>query len=117
MKKTMIATALALAAAAATSSAVDAGGNKWGEVVPHGHVMLIGVEMTEEGPVWDRCVEFKALPVPAHHNSIHTGTPGGSPFAGGPLFQAGNWVIPLNPFAGLPFTGCDDIPNPLVLGG
>ncbi len=86
---------------------------------PHGHIMLLGVtvEETEDGVFvhYDRCVELakgKALPTPAHHHSLHTGTPGGSPFAQGALFQAGIWVVPLDPLIPGLF-GCDGLPNPI----
>lgn len=96
-----------------------AGGHEWHEdVPPHGHVMLQGVDVVDGFVVFRRCVEFangRALPTPAHHHSVHTGNAGGSPFVGGPLFQAGNWVIPLGPFAGLPFTGCESFPGPFPL--
>lgn len=108
-------TSTPVAGFAATSTAVDAGGHKWGDVPPHGHVMLIGVEVFDGAAHYDRCVEFKALPVPAHHGSIHTGKAGGSPFAQGALFDAGNWVIPLPPFVDLGFTGCENVPNPFPL--
>ena len=95
-----------------------AGGHEWPEgVEPHGHVMLIGVEVDDGLVHFDRCVEFKALKVPAHHHSIHTGAAGGSPFVQGPLFQAGNWVIPLAPFEGLPFTGCESFSSPFPFPG
>ncbi len=92
-----------------------AGGNpnEWPEGFEHGHAMLIGValEPTQTEGVflvhYKKCVEFKALPVMAHHHSIHTGN------AGGALFNAGNGVLPLAPLT--PFTGCDAIPNPLEI--
>lgn len=106
-----------------------AGGNDWGDIPPHAHVMLIGAELVEgEETVtleFRRCVEFTskapasqngALPTPAHHHSIHTGAAGGSPFAPGALYQAGNWVIPLSPFAGLPFTGCESFISGMPFG-
>lgn len=99
------------------ATAAVAGGHEWHDDVPrHGHVMLVGAEVDATGTLTFRnCVEFKSLRTPAHHHSIHTGVPGGSPFAGGPLFQAGNWVIPLSPFAGLPFTGCESFESGMKL--
>lgn len=98
-----------------------AGGSDWGETDPHGHVMLVGAELvpTDAGLTltFRRCVELTssaknsqdgALPTPAHHHSVHTGAAGGSPFSPGALFNAGNWIVPLAPFAGLPFEGCGD---------
>lgn len=96
-----------------------AGGHEWHEV-EHGHVMLIGAELDDGNLYFDRCVELangEALPVPAHHHSVHVGPAGGSPFAPGPLFQAGNWIIPLNPFEGLPFTGCESFTSGMPFPG
>lgn len=95
------------------------GGNEWpNDVVPHGHVMLIGAEVVNGFVHFDRCVEFAAgrtLPGPAHHHSVHTGAAGGSPFVQGALFNAGNWVIPLAPFG---FgTGCESFTGPFPLPG
>lgn len=110
----MVAAAMAFAVLAGTALA---GGHKWGDVDPHGHVMLIGVEVVDGWVHFDRCVEFangEALRVPAHHHSVHTGAAGGSPMAPTPgaLFRSGKWVIPLSPFAGLPFTGCESFTSP-----
>jgi hypothetical protein len=103
-------TALAAFTAGSFASTAQAGGHEWHDVPPHGHVMLIGVEVIDGFVHFKRCVEFKALPVPAHHDSIHTGKAGGSPFVQGPLFKAGNWVIPLTPLT--PFTGCGSFTSP-----
>ncbi len=95
-----------------------AGGHEWDHVDPHGHVMLIGVEVDQGLVFFDRCVELangEALPTPAHHHSVHTGNAGGSPMVQGPLFQAGNWIIPLSPFHGVPFTGCESFSSPFPL--
>jgi hypothetical protein len=106
-------TALAAFAVGSFASTAQAGGHEWHGVPPHGHVMLIGVEVIDGYAHFDRCVEFKALRVPAHHNSIHTGKAGGSPYVEGALFKAGNWVAPLSPLT--PWTGCESVPNPLPL--
>lgn len=105
----VVSLAMAVALFGATAFA---GGNpkEWPPGFEHGHAMLIGVEVefTSEGLVahYKKCVEFKALPVMAHHHSIHTGN------AGEALFEkAGNAVLPLAPLT--PFESCDDIPNPL----
>lgn len=94
-----------------------AGGHEWEHEDPHGHVMLIGVQVDGDGfASYKRCVELangEALPTPAHHHSVHTGNAGGSPMVQGPLFRAGNWIVPLFPFHEVPFRGCGDIPNPL----
>lgn len=121
MRRTLIlmaAFALGLLAFATTASA---GGHEW-HVEPHGHVMLIGVEMeaVEGGSLvsFDRCVEFaagRALKTPAHHHSVHTGRAGGSPFVQGALWNAGNAVVPLAPF-GPPFwTGCESFESPFFV--
>ena len=96
-----------------------AANNEWpDDVVPHGHVMLIDVEVIEGIVHFDKCVEFAAgrvLRGPAHHNSVHTGAAGGSPRAPGALFHAGNWVVPLEPFG---FgTGCESFTGPFPLPG
>ena len=86
--------------------------------------MLLGVEVTDPNTMtieFRKCVEMNAngqpLPTPAHHHSIHTGNAGGSFVPGfqGPLFQAGNWVIPLSPFHGIPFESCDDFESGMSL--
>ena len=116
--------AAALALALAASSAV-AGGHDWHEgTPPHPHVMLVGADVDEGILTFRNCVDFDvdenagtgdsgALPTPAHHHSVHTGQTGkagGSPLVGGPLYQAGNWVIPMDPYLPPPFaglTGCE----------
>ena len=103
-----------LLAGTALAAGHDSGRNDWPEgLPPHGHIMLIGVEVDNGDIYFDRCVELaagKALRGSAHHDSVHTGVPGGSPFAGGVLFEAGNWVIPLMGLT--PFTGCEDFSSP-----
>lgn len=100
------------------SGAALAGGGDWGPVPEHGHVMLIGVEFDEAAGLvyFDRCVELAAgvpLRGSAHHDSVHTGAAGGSPFAMGALFNAGNWVVPLAPFGPPTWTGCESFESPL----
>jgi hypothetical protein len=117
MKRTitvLVSMAIALGLFAGTALAR---GSQW-QLPEHGHIMLIGVTVDAEAGVayFDRCVELakgNALPTPAHHDSLHTGRPGGSPFAQGALFNAGIWVVPLAPLT--PFTGCDGFPNPIPL--
>lgn len=107
----MVAMGLALGLLAGTASA---GNHEWEHVPAHGHVMLINVEVINGEDHYDRCVDLaggRVLRGPAHHHSVHTGNAGGSPFVMGPLFKAGNWVAPMAPLT--PFTGCDDVPNPL----
>lgn len=77
----------------------------------HPHVMVTGVELGEFGePIsYRKCHELaagKALPLNAHHESIHTGTAGfGNPDVG--VTRAGNFVIPLAPFS--PYENCEDV--------
>jgi hypothetical protein len=117
----MLLVAMAMALGLLAGTALAKGKSEWHGVPPHGHIMLLGVtvEETEEGVFvhYDRCVELakgKALPTPAHHDSLHTGTPGGSPFVQGALYDAGIWVVPLAPLT--PITGCDGLPNPIPFG-
>lgn len=110
----LVSLAMALGLSAGTALA---GGHEWHEV-PHGHVMLIGAQVDGGVVSFDRCVELangEALPVPAHHHSVHVGPAGGSLFVQGPLFQAGNLIFPLAPFEGLPFTGCESFSSPFSL--
>lgn len=100
---------------------VAAGNNDWGETPPHGHVMLLNAEVNAQGQVeFHRCVEFgagKALRGPAHHNSVHTGAAGGSPFAQGALYNAGHLVLPLAPFVPFDWTGCESFTSPFSFPG
>jgi hypothetical protein len=113
-----LAVGVGLFAATALAAGHDKGRNDWPDgLPPHGHVMLIGAELVDGNVFFDRCVELAAgepLRGTAHHESVHTGVPGGSPFAGGVLFQAGNWVIPLEGLT--PFTGCEDFTSGMPFG-
>lgn len=81
----------------------------------HPHVLLLHFEVT--GPELDdvefsRCIDLadnRALPLNAHHESLHVGTAGfGNPDVG--VTKAGHVVVPLQPFPGaLPFENCADI--------
>lgn len=77
----------------------------------HPHVKLLHVELTEDGATYERCVDLagnKALPLNAHHEAVHFGT------AGQMLFEkAGHAIVPMAPFPGIPWTGCDDLPDVL----
>jgi len=102
----------------ATAAAVSAQGKDWGGIPPHGHVMLLGAEIDGESLTFDRCVEFAAgaaLPNRAHHDSVHTGTAGGSPFVMGALWNAGHIVIPLSPFVPFDWHGCEDFESGMAL--
>lgn len=102
----------------ATAAAVSAQGKDWGPVPPHGHVLLINASTDGGVLTFDRCVEFAAgrkLPKAAHHESVHVGPAGGSPFAPipGALLEAGHIVAPLDPLT--PWDGCEDIPSGMEL--
>lgn len=116
MRRLTIVLAAVALAMALLMAPVAAGNNDWGEVTPHGHVMLVNAEFNAQGQVeFHRCVEFaagKALRGPAHHNSVHIGAAGGSPFAQGALYNAGNLVIPLAPFVPFDWTGCESFTSP-----
>jgi hypothetical protein len=104
----------------ATAAAVSAQGKDWGGIPPHGHVMLLGGEIDEQQGTlhFRRCVEFAAgvaLPNRAHHDSVHTGAAGGSPFVQGALWNAGNIVVPLAPFGPPDWTGCESFESGMAL--
>lgn len=110
----------ALLVSVSTAAAVSANGKGWGAIPPHGHVMLLGGEIDEaEGKLYfRRCVEFaagNALPNRAHHDSVHTGSAGGSPFAPGALWHAGNIVAPLAPLGPPTWTGCESFESGMTL--
>ncbi len=116
MKKLGLAMAVGLLATAAFGGVVLAGGGSWGRVPPHAHVPLNGVEIGPDGVAYEKCVELahgKVLRGSAHHDSVHTGVAGGSPFVMGALWDAGHAVVPLAPLT--PFQSCDGIPNPIPL--
>lgn len=102
----------------ATVAAVSAQAKDWGGIPPHGHIMLLDAEISEDGHVFfDSCVEFAAgrtLTNTAHHASVHTGVAGGSPFVMGKLWDAGKIVAPLAPLT--PWTGCEDLWSGMPLG-
>jgi len=96
----------------ATAAAVSAQGKDWGGLPPHGHVMLMGASTDGEHIYFTRCVEFaaaRALPKTAHHDSVHTGAAGGSPFlpTPGALGRTGKWVVPLSPLVPFDWHGCE----------
>lgn len=123
----LLSTAMALGVFAGTAVA---GGHEWDHETPHAHVMLIGVEVVDATAntttiSFRNCVDLEAngpndaLPTPAHHHSVHTGQTGkagGSPMVQGPLYQAGNWVLPMYPYLPLEFlTGCEALTSPATL--
>ena len=85
----------------------------------HPHAMLKNVQLNGEGDLsgFDDCFELangRALPLEAHHHSLHTGTPGVyEPLKGMTrtvLTQdnpSGHAVIPLAPYSG--FEDCEAI--------
>ena len=107
-----------LFAGAALAADHGNGKNNWPDgLPPHGHVMLVRVEVVEGDVFFNKCVDLaagKTLRGTAHHDSVHTGVPGGSPFAGGVLFQAGNWVIPTQGLT--PYAGCEDFYSGMSFG-
>jgi hypothetical protein len=110
---------LAVLIMGATAAAVSAQGKDWGGIPPHGHVMLLGAEIHEGTHLYfDRCVEFaagRALPNRAHHDSVHTGAAGGSPFVQGALWNAGHIVVPLSPLVPYNWTGCESFESGMAL--
>lgn len=73
---------------------------------PHGHLMVTGLEVDDEGePVgWKKCRELangQPVPLNAHHAHLHTGR------AGEAQWEAGNAVIPLAPLT--PWANCAEL--------
>jgi hypothetical protein len=67
----LAATAMTLGAMAVPAAAVDVH-------EPHPHVLLVGVEMTEMGPTYRKCVDLaggRSIPLNALHANVHS--PGG----------------------------------------
>ncbi len=66
-----------------------------GEPPPHGHMLLLGVEGTPEAFTYRKCVDLannQALPLHAHHATLHRGTAGEALFA-----YAGHVAVPTAP--------------------
>lgn len=116
MRRITVPLAVMLLALALTAGQALAEGHEHDHEVPqHPHVLLLNFQVT--GPAlddveFDRCIDLaanQALPLNAHHHSVHTGTAGfGNPDVG--LTKAGHVVVPLQPFPGaLPFEDCADI--------
>lgn len=101
--------ALVLVAALLLSLGMFAGtaGAQEGPPPRHGHVLVLHVEYDADGePVgYGKCIDIangRALPLTAHHSTIHQGR------AGQALAQAGHAAIPTDPlFPG--FSGCSDL--------
>lgn len=79
-----------------------------GHLPEHGHLLLTGLEFDETGePInYKKCRELangQALRLNAQHQHLHFGT------AGEALFdRAGNAVVPLAPFPGVPWSNCEE---------
>lgn len=88
----------------AVSTATATSASEESEVWPeHGHLLVIGVEETEDGMTYRHCVEVadgRALPLHSHHDHFHRGA------AGDALRRAGNFPVPMDPIT--PFVSCAD---------
>lgn len=74
----------------------------------HGHLLLTGLEFDDAGePIaYKKCRELangQPLPLNAHHEQVHFGTAGEALFV-----RAGNAIVPLAPFPGVPWTNCEE---------
>lgn len=92
------------------------------EHVPeHPHAMLHNFEVVDDGGTpndpsddviaFDRCIDLannQALPLEAHHHSLHTGTAGFGDVSVG-ITRAGHIVVPLEPYPFSPFEDCAEI--------
>lgn len=123
MKRLMVLFSALLLAVATASPAVAGGHDHDHDDVPeHPHALLLDFELVAGGDTpsdpsddvvtFDRCIDLannRALPLQAHHHSVHRGTAGfGDPSAG--LTRAGHLVIPLPPHPeALPFEDCAEI--------
>lgn len=90
-------------------------GPAFSDLPEHGHLLLTGLEFNEEGdPVgFQKCRELangQALRLNAHHEHVHFG-PAGEALS----VRAGNAVVPLAPFPGVPWSNCEEFAA-IVLG-
>lgn len=74
----------------------------------HPHVLVLGVQVDEnDEPVSvKKCVDLasnQALPLNAHHVHVHFGR------AGEALASNGNFVVPVAPFPGVPWSDCETL--------
>lgn len=98
----------ALVLALGMMTGVSAADEHPGDTPEHGHIRLLHATWTGPGfgPAthvlsYRKCVDLaagKALPLQAHHNTVHTGR------AGKALRGAGHLTIPTSPLT--PFTNC-----------
>ncbi|HEV2124131.1 MAG TPA: hypothetical protein VGW38_15315 [Chloroflexota bacterium] len=88
-----------------TVAAVPGVASADGEPLPHGHILVLGVEFGPEGVTYRKCVDVannQALPLHAHHEGLHTGR------AGDALREhPGHFPIPTAPYG--PFENCEDL--------
>ena len=76
------------------------------ELPRHPHMLVLGLQLdADEEPIgYRKCVDLagnKALPLNAHHDTVHTGR------AGEALWEAGNAVVPGAPVT--PWANCDEL--------
>ncbi len=107
MRKSLsfIAATLAVVLLAAGAAAGDE--HEHEETPLHPHALVIGGRETPTGFVATGCVDLaanQAVPLNAHHAQIHTGAAGAALDS-----HTGNFVVPLAPFADLPWTDCDSL--------
>lgn len=110
-KTTALVAATLLILALMVGSALAGEGGHDHELPRHPHAMLHNFQIVEGQPTFDRCVDLadnRALPLEAHHHSLHTGTAGFGDLDVG-ITKAGHIVVPLQPFPGSPFADCADI--------
>lgn len=76
-------------------AAAPAQAHDHGPLPEHGHVLVLGVQWDGEEPVgFRKCIDLaggNALPLKAHHQTVHQGR------AGEALFSAGHIVAPTAP--------------------
>ena len=88
---------LSAASAAALSLGLAAGAVVAQGLPPHGHMLVLGVEGTQEAFTYRKCVDLannQALGLHVHHAHLHRGTAGEALFA-----HAGHVAIPTAPLS------------------
>lgn len=112
MKRALLLLPVAVALVVGPLTAPAAAHPDDGELVPHPHVLLLGVQVDATGENLvsaRRCIDLganQALPLTAHHHALHFGK------GGEKLFEnAGHVVVPVAPFPTpfappLPWTDC-----------
>ena len=94
--RALVRTAVAAAAAALVTGAgaVAAQADEQGPAPAHGHFLVLGVQVGDEGLTFRSCIDVAAgrqLPLHAHHEHLHHGS------AAEALQAAGNYVVPTMP--------------------